>query len=118
MAEAKNLKTIVYLFLLIFLKEGYLLIRNILGLVFHPYLTLRRIKVENDRSALVLLYASIVSPFLVALIISFSYLFLRIFLGLSLFLTNLIILLDVFLFLIFLIVGSWFAYWLRQTIKS
>jgi hypothetical protein len=38
----KSLKNILHLTILLFLKESWLLFANVIGLIYHPFLTLRK----------------------------------------------------------------------------
>lgn len=68
----KTIKRIIKLGGLIGIKEIYLLGRNLLGLIYHPFLTLRRIKKERDFSQTILVAASVSSPVIVVLIITLA----------------------------------------------
>jgi hypothetical protein len=117
MALVKRIKTVFYLLILLLCREGYFWCRNAWGLVVHPYLTLRRVRQENDLSEFFLLYISIVSPLVIAVIASGFFLLLKLIFQTSLPLVGtLIFWFDVWLFLSFLLVGGWFAYWLRKVL--
>ena len=117
MALIKRLKSIFYLVFLFLIREAYVLLRNLLGLFFHPYLTLRRIRQENDWLALVFLYLVIASPLLLAAAFSFVYFVFKLLFSLNFSrIGSLVILLDLFLLLIFLLAGGWLTYWLREVL--
>ena len=50
-----NIKKIAKLSFLITLKEAYLLSKNSLGLIYHPFLTLNAIKSKGDKSQTILI---------------------------------------------------------------
>jgi len=57
-------KKIVRVTALIAVKESYLFLRNLYGLATHPFLTLKRIERQKDRSQFFLLASFVVSPLL------------------------------------------------------
>ena len=58
----KSIKKITKLSILLAIKEGYLLFRNFLGLIYHPFPTLRAIKKERDLSQALLISSTILAP--------------------------------------------------------
>lgn len=112
-------KRILRLSFLLLVKEGYLLGRNLYGLLVHPFLTLKRIKREKDRS-----------QFFLLLLVLFSLLGA----GGGIIITTLILTLifpswknllwlvggalSLFFLFSFLFLGSWLGYWLFQVKKS
>lgn len=68
---------------LLLIREAYLSAKNLLGLIYHPFLTLREIKVKKDRSQTILLPAIVSTPLLLLGFISLVYLFAKYHIGLS-----------------------------------
>jgi len=72
----KNLRKtgqkILILVVLLFLKEGYLLLKNLFGLIYHPFITLRRVKKEADLSQTLLIPLTILLPTTTIAGLSFS----------------------------------------------
>lgn len=63
----KSIKKIIKLSFLILVKETYLLIKNLLGLVYHPFLTLRLIRLNRDFSQMLLILGTGVLPTLITI---------------------------------------------------
>jgi len=114
------IKKIIYLAFLIIIKEGYLLIKNLLGLISHPFLTLRSIKAKKDFSQMLLIITTLFIPLAIMATISGIYLVVKYAIGLSLspslgFLLKLIDLTTAFLLLI---AAGYLAFWTWQVIKK
>ena len=65
---------IIRLLFLLLVKESYLLTRNLTGLVYHPFLTVRTIKQKRDFSQAALTPLALSLPFSLAVITSLIYL--------------------------------------------
>jgi len=59
-------KKIAYLSILLAIKETWLLLTNIIGLIYHPFLTLRKIRKKHDLSQVALVFLTIAFPLLTA----------------------------------------------------
>ena len=115
----KTAKKIIKLSVLIGIKEAYLLGRNLLGLVYHPFLTLRTIKKERDFSQAILITASILSPLIVALTLTIAvYLASSFLFPLPIQLKQALILLDLIILLISVAIVIYLFYWSFQVIKK
>ncbi len=111
---------IVKLSVLIFLKEAWLLFRNLLGLIYHPFLTLRKIKKEKDKSQTLLVSTTIISPGIILMLINLViYLGLK-FMGLKLSSTakGVIIFSNLFILLLIILSISYLLFWTYQVIKK
>lgn len=116
----KSVKRIFKLSGLITLKEGYLLASNLIGLVYHPFLTLRQIKKRKDKSQTMLIILFISFPLFLSLFLTtvgiiishfFNLPFINYFKAMALFsdiLTLLILSLSIF----------YLFYWTIQVIKK
>jgi hypothetical protein len=97
-----------------FLREAYLFSRNILGLIFHPYKTLRAIRRERDISQALLLFSW---PFPIWLVLVISVLVIKFFFhprGILDILVNLLaIIYTLFAILYSLYIAYWFLYYLK-----
>ncbi|MFH1601492.1 MAG: hypothetical protein ABIB61_00870 [Candidatus Shapirobacteria bacterium] len=75
---------IIKLSFLIFIKEIYLLLVNLLGLIFHPFLTLNRIFNKKDFSQISLIVFALSGPLIFAFSFSAIYLVLKYFFNIPL----------------------------------
>ena len=115
----KTTKRIIKLSVLIGIKEAYLLGRNLLGLAYHPFLTLRTIKKERDFSQTILITISILSPLIVALTLTIAvYLISSFLFPLPIQLKQALILLDLIILLISVAIVIYLFYWSFQVIKK
>jgi len=90
-----------------------------LGLVYHPFLTLRTIKKERDFSQAILITASILSPLIVALTLTIAvYLASSFLFPLPIQLKQALILLDLIILLISVAIVIYLFYWSFQVIKK
>ena len=114
------IKKIIYLVFLIIIKEGYLLIKNLLGLISHPFLTLRSIKAKKDFSQTFLIITTLSAPLAIMATISGIYLVIKYVIGLSLSpsLGFLLKFIDLTATLLLLITAGYLAFWTRQVIKK
>ncbi len=115
----KTIKRIIKLSLLIGIKEAYLLGRNLLGLIYHPFLTLRIIKKERDFSQTILIGSTALVPAILALSLAILSFFITHFIGtipekvkLAIEATSL------FLFTLSLAAIFYLLYWSFQVIKK
>lgn len=60
-------KKIAYLTILLTIKEAWLLFANIIGLIYHPFLTLRKIRQRHDLSQVGLVSLTIALPLITAI---------------------------------------------------
>jgi len=115
----KTTKRIIKLSILIGIKEAYLLGRNLLGLAYHPFLTLRTIKKERDFSQTVLISFSILSPLILVLTITVIIYLISFFLfSIPTDFKKLILSVDLATFLFTLIVIFYLFYWSLQVIRK
>jgi hypothetical protein len=116
----KNIIKITRLTILLIAKETWLLFRNLLGLVYHPFLTLRRIRQEKDKSQALLMIGTIISPGIIVMTINFIiYLGLRFMnLQLSTLVKNLIIFSNLYIFMLTATAVFYLLYWTYQVIKK
>jgi len=111
---------IIKLTFLVAVRETYELLANFWGLIFRPYLTLKRIKAKKDLSQTALIFLSLIAPFTLALCFSLIYLALKKWLSISP-PSSLVFLLKLadFSSLIFLILGlSYLVFWTHQVLKT
>lgn len=116
----KSILKIIKLFILLLLKETWLLFRNLLGLIYHPFLTLRKIRKEKDLSQALLLCGTIISPGVIVMSINLSvYLGLR-FLNLKLsnFVKTLIIFSNLYIFVLIAVSIAYLLFWTYQVKKK
>lgn len=116
----KKIFKIIKLFTLIILKEAWLLFRNLLGLIYHPFLTLRRIRQQKDLSQALLITTTIISPGIIVMILNFAiYLGLRFMnLKLSHLAKNLIIFSNLYIFMLIATAITYLVFWTYQVIKK
>jgi len=114
------IKKVIYLAFLIIIKEGYLLIKNLLGLISHPFLTLRSIRANKDFSQMFLIIAALSAPLVIMAMISSIYLIIKYVTGLSPSpsLGFLLKLIDVAAILLLLTTVGHLAFWTWQVIKK
>lgn len=114
------MKKILRLTFLILVKETYLLFKNLLGLIYHPYLTLKKIKAKKDLSQAVLIILAIITPFAFAISTSLIYLVLKYLLGFSLpaILGFGLKWLDFLAFSFWLLAFGYLAFWACQVYKA
>lgn len=112
-------KKIIQLGLLLVVKESYLFGRNLYGLVIHPFLTLKRIKKERDRSQFLLISAFAFSPLLAAGLTSILLWLASSFLPAfeSSFKTASLVF-FITAFFVFLALASWIGYWFVKIKKT
>lgn len=104
---------------LITLKESYLLLKNSLGLIYHPFLTLRQIKKERDLSQVLLIGSLILTPLATSLLLTIIFIFAHKFLKFNFPYGKALILFLVFFSTLFLLSGViYLAYWSLKTIKK
>lgn len=111
---------IIKLTFLVAVREFYELLANFWGLIFRPYLTLKKIKAKKDLSQAALILLSLISPFFLALCFSLLYLALKKWLNISppsslIFLLKLA---DLSGFLFLLLGFSYLVFWTYQVLKT
>ena len=114
------MRKILKLSFLVAVREIYELLANLWGLIFRPYLTLKKIKAKKDLSQTALILLSLISPFFIALCLSLIYLALKKWLNVSppSFLVFLLKLADIG-GVTFLLIGiAYLAFWTRQVLKT
>ncbi len=114
------MKKILRLAFLILVKEAYLLFKNLLGLIYHPYLTLKKIKAKKDFSQTTLILLSLITPLFLTLCLSLIYLVLKAWINISP-PSSLVILLKLtdLSSLIFLLIGLiYLIFWTHQVLKT
>jgi len=116
----ESAKRIVKITLLLAVKEGYLLARNLLGLICHPFLTLRIIKKERDLSQVLLISSVILIPITTVFLATMAILFLTkvLYLPLPPMLGSLVLFADLFTLLFFSLAVFYLFYWSFQVIKK
>jgi len=115
----KSVIKIARISFLLFTKEAYLLVKNLLGLVYHPFLTLRTIKKERDLSQTFLIGAFLVSPATAAIFVGIFALLLTKFFHLpAVPFKNLIFFANFSAVLFFAAAFSYLLYWVCQVIKK
>lgn len=116
----QSLFQIVKLFVLMFLKEAWLLFRNLLGLIYHPFLTLRRIRREKDKSQALLILTTITSPILLLMTIDLAvYLTLKFTsYQFSKFAKKLINFSNLYIFMLIATAVTYLVFWTYQVIKK
>jgi len=114
------MEKILYLLLLLGLKEAYLLARNLLGLIYHPFLTLRSLRAKKDFSQMVLLLATLSAPLSLAFLLTLFYYLSKYLLQLTLpaLIVSFLKLIDLATFLFWLASFSYLAYWSWRVVKK
>jgi hypothetical protein len=113
-------KRIAYLSFLLILKETWLLFSNIIGLIYHPFLTLRKIRQKHDLSQALLVFLTITFPLLTALFTTgLIYLAMRIFgLNFPSFFKQSIFFFDFLTFILTSFIFIYLIYWSYQVITK
>jgi len=114
------MKKILRLAFLILAKEAYLLIKNLLGLIYHPYLTLKKIKAKKDLSQTFLIILAIITPLAFALSTSLVYLILKYIFHLPLpsLISPILKLLDLLATSYLLLATGYLIFWTWQVFKK
>jgi len=113
-------KKIAYLTLLLGLKEGWLLFVNLIGLIYHPFLTIRKIRQKHDLSQTALIFITISLPLLTAVFTTgLIYLAMTI-LGINFpsFFKQGVLLLDLITLILTILVSLYLSYWSYQVITK
>ncbi len=122
--EKKSLKSstkrIAYLSLLLILKETWLLFSNIIGLIYHPFLTLRKIRKKRDLSQAALVSLTVALPLLTAVFTTgVIYLAMKIFgINFPSFFKRGILFLDFLTFVLTSFILIYLFYWVYQVITK
>lgn len=116
----QSIRKIIKLIFLILIKEFYLLIKNFLGLIYHPFLTLREIKKAKDKSQALLIISLICFPFFLCLFLTLTGLIIGRFIKLPFinYLKFLALYSDLFTFFIFSLSSLYLFYWSIQVIRK
>ncbi len=113
-------KKIAYLTILLAIKEAWLLFTNLIGLIYHPFLTLRKIRRKRDLSQLALITLTIALPLLTAVFTTgLIYLAMTIF-GInfpSIFKQS-IFLFDLITLVLTILISLYLIYWVYQVITK
>jgi len=113
-----NIKRIAKLSFLITLKEAYLLSKNSLGLIYHPFLTLNTLKDKKDKSQTILISLTLLTIFgITPLAISglFFFIYKAISPNFSIHL-NKIVFLDLYLIILGIIIFAYLIFWLIRVL--
>lgn len=116
----KSVKNIFRLTTLLFIKESWLLFANLIGLIYHPFLTLRKIRQKHDLSQTLLVLLTISLPLVTALFTSGLICLAMVILGISLssFVKQFLLITDVFTLLLTSFIFIYLAYWAYQLITK
>ncbi len=113
-------KKIAYLTLLLGIKESWLLFANIIGLIYHPFLTIRKIRQKHDLSQTAFVLLTIAFPLLTAAFTTgLIYLAITIFgLNFPSYFKQSIIFLDLITLILTILISLYLAYWSYQVITK
>lgn len=116
----QSLKKIFYLTILLFLKESWFLFTNIIGLIYHPFLTLRKIRQKHDLSQIALVILTAILPLFSALFTTGIVYLAIICFGISLpaLIKQLLLLIDFLTLAITFLTFIYLAYWSYQVITK
>ncbi len=116
----QSLKNIFRLSFLLFLKETWLLFSNIIGLIYHPFLTLRKIRQKHDLSQVGLIVLTILLPLITVLFTTGVIYLAMVIFGLNFpnLIKQTVILANVFAFAATGLAIVYLAYWSYQVITK
>jgi len=77
----KIIKKVFYLSFLLFCREAYLLIKNLFGLLYHPFLTIRELRHQRNIFQILLILTAVSSPLSLMSLVIAGYLFAKYYLG-------------------------------------
>jgi hypothetical protein len=115
-----SVKNIFRLTILIGLKEAWLLFANLIGLIYHPFLTIRKIRQNHDLSQTALIFITISLPLLTAVFTTgLIYLAMTIFgINFPSFFKQGVLLLDFITLILTILVSLYLSYWSYQVITK
>ena len=113
----KSFSRIFKITLLIGAKEAYLFFANLLGLIYHPFLTLKKIRQEKDLSQVLLISLFILSIISFPLLLLIILLFISHLLKLNIFPhLNKVLFINLYLGLFIVITLIYLGYWIYKVI--
>lgn len=116
----QSLKNIFRLTILLILKESWLLFANVIGLIYHPFLTLRKIRQKHDLSQSALITLTAILPLFTTLFTTGIVYLAIICFGISLpaLIKQLLLLIDFLTLAITFLTFIYLAYWSYQVITK
>jgi len=116
----KSLKIIGKATFLLALREGYVTLKNILGIIAHPFKTINEIKREKNYSQAIIIPTAIVFPFMATITVSGLYIVIKYFLNFSLPpLTGIILKTFLIVSTVYtLLISAYLGYWIVKVVKK